>query len=163
MIQQFIKNKDLLNGVVKESKGNGVLSLDNLLQDYEKFRFNGVLDTINQIGNTSLELLKDLLGESFEEAKEVIQDFLTYTKNIARIWAIDLLSGNIKKESIPMLLEGQKILLEMLLLKIIGEQQIKASKIGEEFVNMFSNKITGLGCFHFAHHYFGNRFCFLFL
>ena len=26
-----------------------------------------------------------------------------------------------------------------------------------------SNKITGLGCFHFAHHYFGNRFCFLFL
>jgi hypothetical protein len=144
MIQQFIKNKDLLNGVVKESKGNGVLSLDNLLQDYEKFRFKGVLDTINQIGNTSLELLKDLLGESFEEAKQEIQDFLTNTKNMARIWAIDLLSGNIKKESIPMLLEGQKILLEMLLLKIIGEQQIKASKIGEEFVNMFSNKITGL-------------------
>ena len=99
---------------------------------------------LEEIKNRSLQAFKDEFGNAFEESKEEIETFLKNSEVKAKKWGAALLAGVISKDEFLNLIEGEKKLFEVKLIKIAGKKQIQANSLKDKLITILIDKLTGL-------------------
>lgn len=103
-----------------------------------------IQEIINQIASESLEVLKNYLEDSITEVSQEVEIYLQETKVKALRWGTLVAAGSYNKEDIKALLENEKTNLHARLLRIIGEQQIEASNIKDELIDVLMDNLNKL-------------------
>ena len=99
---------------------------------------------LEEIKNRSLQAFKDEFGDAFEEGKEEIETFLKNSEEKAKKWGAALLTNVISKDEFLNLIDGEKKLFEVKLIKIAGKKQIQINNLKGKLITILVDKLTGL-------------------
>lgn len=103
-----------------------------------------IQETIDNIAKEYLEVLKNTIGDSITELSQEVEICLEATKLKALRWGTLIATGSYDKEGVKRLLENEKTNLHARLLRIIGEQQIEASNIKDELIDVLRDNLNSL-------------------
>jgi len=100
--------------------------------------------TLQNIKDESLTALKETFGDSYEDSKQEIEELLKESEEKAKEWAADLITGATRIEAVKYFLKTEKSLYENTLLKLAGIQQINASNLKDQLIQILIDKLGEL-------------------
>ena len=101
-------------------------------------------DVLKEIASSSMELLKEQFGDSVEQYEQKLKDFIQSSEEKAKEWGIALLAGEIDKDELLNLVDGQKEILVFTLIQIAGLEQIKAEKTAQGLIGIIIENLDKL-------------------
>lgn len=100
--------------------------------------FNELLQELKDAG---LQLAKDEFKDYYEKSKQAIEEFFESSKDKLEQWSIALATGNINGNEFKMLLQSEKDLFTLELLKQAGLKQIRINKFKDQLIDLIVDKL----------------------